>query len=333
MERYVLDLIAGLSQRGVLLRVVTRRLAWPSMQPHGVEFIVLPDWTPFSRINNYVFESRAVSHARLDWPIIGISRVPGGAKLAIVGGTHLGHLQNKGRLQPGLFDRLTIGHEKALYRGACSIVAHSERVRQEIIHHYDVEADRVITLYPPVDTTVFSLAARNGREALRQHIGVGPDELMLLFPSNNHTLKGADLILSALDGFDSRIRLVVVGKDALNHPRVINLGFRRDMPALYASADASILASKYEAFGLVGPESILCGTPVLFANTVGAIEVLSDAACVRFERTVNSLRAALASVLLRFEAETLALAEPGLHIHYPYSLDAHIDALMSQLLP
>ena len=331
MERYVLDLISGIAGRGIPLRVITRRLAWPGPQPKGVEFVVLPDRTPFSRFNNFHFEVRAGRYVQSGWPTIGISRVPGGADLAIVGGTHLGHLMDKGKSRPGLFDRLTIRHERALYRSAHCVVAHSERVRQEIIQHYDIEPEKTITLYPPVDTTHFSLAARGEREAMRQQIGVKQDELLLLFPSNNHALKGADLILKALDGADARIRLAVAGKVPLNHPGVINLGFRSDMPALYGAADAAILASQYEAFGLVGPEAILCGTPVLFADTVGAVEVLSDMACLRFERTVDSLRATLAKALARFDAGMLALNEPAEHILYLYSIDAHLDALVERL--
>lgn len=331
MERYVLDLIAALSRRGIPLRVITRRLDWPGEKPRGVDFVVLPDRTPLSRLNNYLFEARAIHHTRTDWPTIGISRVPGGADLAIVGGTHIGHLQDKGKKRPGLFDRLTIRHEKALYAGARCIVAHSERVRQEIIRHYGRAPDQVITFYPPVDTRAFSLAARDNRAALREQLGVASDQLLLLFPSNNHALKGADLILSALEGMEPRIRLAVAGKAPLAHPNVINLGFRNDMPALYAAADATILASKYEAFGLVGPESILCGTPVLFANSIGAVEVLSETACLRFERTVGSLRAALSCALEQFDAGKLALDTPEQHIRYPYSIDAHLDALLQRL--
>ncbi len=331
MERYVLDLISGIAGRGIQLRVITRRLAWPGPQPRGVEFVVLPDRTPFSRFNNFRFEVRAGRYAQPGWATISISRVPGGADMAIAGGTHLGYLKDKGKSHPGLFDRLTIRHERALYRGAHCIVAHSERVRQEIVQYYEIEPEKTITLYPPVDTTLFSLAARVDRESLRQQIGVKQDELLLLFPSNYHALKGADLILKALDGADARIRLAVAGKVPLNHPSVINLGFRRDMPALYAAADAAILASKYEAFGLVGPEAILCGTPVLFANTVGSIEVLSSIACLRFERTVDSLRAVLAEALARLDAGTLVINKPDAHINYPYSIDAHLDALLERL--
>lgn len=330
MERHVLDLIAYAAQRGIAMRVITRHLSWPGEVPANVEFIVVPDRTPFARLNNHFFETRAFARCRNDWPCIAVSRTPG-AQLAIVGGTHLGHLLDRGKQASGFFDRHTVARERALYQQAKVIVAHSARVGEEIARHYGVEREKIVALYPPVDTAIFSLAARAGRDAMRHALGISPAQLLLLFPSNNHALKGADLILQALHDFEPRIRLAVAGKTPLNAANVINLGFRQDMPALYAAADAVILASHYEAFGLVGPEAILCGTPAIFATTVGAVEVLSDSACLRFERTVPALQTALSQALERFDAGTLSLAEPSQHIHYPFSLAQHFDAVFNLL--
>jgi len=331
MERHVLDLIAYAAAQNIPSRVITRQLEWPGAVPRGVEFIVMRDKTPFSRLNNYLFESRAFRKCRTDWPSVGISRAPG-PELCIVGGTHLGHLFDRGKKRIGFFDRATVTREKALYRQAKRIVAHSAKVAGEIVKHYGVTSDKLVTLYPPVDTKQFSLAARSSRAEIRQALGIAPSDLLLLFPSNNHTLKGADLILEALEDVDPRIRLAVAGKTPLNVPKVINLGFRSDMPALYAASDAVILASHYEAFGLVGPEAILCGTPAIFSNTVGAAEVLSEHACLRFQRNVPALRAALHSALARFDAGTLSLLDnPGQHIHYPFSVPQHFDVLFGLL--
>lgn len=331
MERHVLDLITYAAAQNIPSRVITRLLQWPGVVPRGVEFVVMHDKTPFPRLNNYLFESRAFSRCRTDWPSVGISRAPG-PELCIVGGTHLGHLLDRGKKRISFFDRLTVTRETALYRKSKRIVSHSAKVAGEIVKHYSVDPDKVVTLYPPVDTEQFSLVARASRAELRHALGITPSEFLLLFPSNNHSLKGADLILEALENADPRVRLAVAGKTPLRAPKVINLGFRKDMPALYAAADAVILASHYEAFGLVGPEAILCGTPVIFSNTVGAAEVLSEYACLRFERNVPALRTALNTALARFDADTLRLLEnPGQHIHYPFSLSQHFDVLFALL--
>ena len=143
--------------------------------------------------------------------------------------------------------------------------------------------------------------------------------------------ESTDLILEALSRMDKPFVLAVAGRKEINHPKVLNLGYRENMPALYAAADASILASKYEAFGLVGPESICCGTPVLFADTIGAVEVLSQPACFRFSRTVESLCVTLETVYAKFRAGTLPVEKPDTHIHYPYSLHAYLDEIIRMI--
>lgn len=66
------------------------------------------------------------------------------------------------------------------------------------------------------------------------------------------------------------------------------------MATAYNAADYTILASSYEPFGLVGVESVLCGTPTIFADTMGCTEVLSQRACRRFSHSdPESLRSIL----------------------------------------
>lgn len=332
MERYVVDLITGLSRIGLHVRVVCQRVNWTGEPLLGVEFVVLSPKTPWARLNTWWFEKHALHLCKAEWPVISISRVPG-VDIAIVGGTHLGHIQDRGKKYLGLFNSMTAKRERKMYAGATKVVAHSGKVAQEIIKLYSVEPKKVTTLFPPVDVATFSLTARLERAKLRQQLGILDEDLLLLFPSNNHVLKGAALILEALKGWGPRIRLVVAGKSPLKAEGVINLGYRNDMAQLYAAADAVILASRYEAFGMVGPESVLCGTPVLFAEGVGAAEVLSEWACLRFKRTVPALRAALTAVMNRHVAGTLQIEDPANHIHYPYSVDQHLAALLTCLAP
>ena len=326
MERYVSDIVKAIHRRNIPLRVICRRSRWSGAPDDNLQIVALPDRTPFPRLNNALFEARASKYCHPEWTTIGISRVPAKVDMAIAGGNHIEYLRRKEK-KPGFFHRRTIRNEATFYERAGIVVAHSEETRREIIRHYGTQA---ICIYPPVDTDTFSLAAREKRERVRAEIGIG-NRMMLLFPSNNHSLKGADLILEALRSFAGKIVLAVASKAPIHDPNVINLGYRTEMPALYAAADATILASKYETFGLVGPESVLCGTPAIFPETVGASEILSGPACIRFERTVKGLTEALSATFAKFASGDLPLENPGQHIKYAFSIDAHIDALLANL--
>ena len=65
---------------------------------------------------------------------------------------------------------------------------------------------------------------------------------------------------------------------------VIELGFCKNMPELYRAAGFTIMASLYEPFGLVGIESILCGTRVVFSDNMACTEVMNENAGFFFSR-------------------------------------------------
>lgn len=332
MERYALDLIENLSARNIPLRVIARKINWPGIAPSHVEFVKVPDFTPFSRLNKHLFDVTASKYINGAWPTIGLTRVSDPTDIAIVGGTHKGYLNAINKQQHGIFDYLTIKRESSFYKNAKCIVAHSRQVGQEVIDHYQIDKNKLHIIYPPVSFSSFSLTARKEREQIRKELGVQDDQILLLFPSNNHDRKGLDLILTALEKSDERFILAIASRKAVTHPRVINLGFRNNMPALYAAADAAILASKYEPFGLVGPEAVLCGTPVILANTVGATEVIAEPACARFQLTSESLTEALEKFLkMQKGEEPLVITQPDQFMPQITDVDQHCSELLKRL--
>jgi len=72
------------------------------------------------------------------------------------------------------------------------------------------------------------------------------------------------------------------------------LGYLEDMEAAYRAADFTILGSFYEPFGMVGPESILCGTRLIFEERIGCLEVIDQSVVETFSvRDVDSIRNAI----------------------------------------
>lgn len=300
-----------------------------------IELVRVPARFPYAlsqRFANWDFENRAARFCREGWKTISASRVPVPVDMAISGGTHLAHLVKKGKAHPSFTDRLVMNHERSFYSQARVCVAHSLMTRDEILALDVAAPEKVVCLFPPVDTTRFNLGTRAYRERIRSSWGVSEKDFVLLFPSNNHELKGADLILSALDALDdSGAVLAVASRRPIEHPRVLNIGFRTDVEKCYAAADATILASRYEAFGLVAVESILCGTPALLSEFCGATDALAEPGCVKFPRTVEGVVEAVSAARERHRAGTLALSDPEASVRYPYSLEKHVEALLELL--
>lgn len=332
MERYALDVVGQLLAQGIPVHLVCQRAQLPMDWRERVTLSILKKRTPLNRLNALLYEWLAPRHLVTGWPVLSISRVAVPGQIAITGGTHKGHLKRKGRNggNPwGLLARMTVSHEQCQFDSAQTVVAHAAAIAQEVEQDYGISRNKIRTLYPPVDTERFSLAVRAQRQALRASLGVRDDQFLLLFPSNDHERKGAPLILEALKAFHGKVVLAVASRHPLPGDGVLNLGFRQDMPELYGAADASILASRYEPFGLVGPESVLCGTPCLLARSVGATEVLGEPGCWAFDLNATSLKAQLQALVARFDAGGTALPDPLACFRYDPSLAHHVADLLA----
>ena len=338
MERAVVDMICGFAAKGIPVRGIAMRTdisVFPENLRDKIELIRVPakfPWNLSQRFANWDFENRAASFCKPGWKIISASRVPAPTDMAISGGTHLAHLQKKGKKKPSLTDKMTMAHEVALYSQAKICVAHSQMTRDEIVALNATSPEKVICLFPLANIEKFNLSTRNSRHEIRQKWNVSNKTFVLLFPSNDHVRKGGPLILSALDALDDPdIVLAVASRHPINHPRVINIGYTPEIEKYYAAADASILASRYEPFGLVGVESILCGTPTLLSEFCGAVDALSEPGCIKFKHTTEGLCKAILTAKKRKEEGFLFLDNPDSSIHYPFSIEKHIDALLNLL--
>ena len=103
--------------------------------------------------------------------------------------------------------------------------------------------------------------------------------LTFLFPSGGHKTKGLPELLSAFDQLDpEKYELLIAGQKTNRHlpPNTRFVGYVNNLAPLYSAVDFMILPSHYEAFGLVVPEALACGTPVIVTRVVGAAELLSE---------------------------------------------------------
>jgi glycosyltransferase involved in cell wall biosynthesis len=95
--------------------------------------------------------------------------------------------------------------------------------------------------------------------------------------------------------------------------RVIRTGFvpDEDLPAIYSLADALLLPSLYEGFGIPVLEAMACGCPVITSTTGCTPEVAGDAALLVNPRDVDAIAGAIRRVL-RDSALRAQLIERGL---------------------
>lgn len=284
----------------------------------------LQDYRFFRRV-----ESRPVASGAIE---LSLARLR--VKDAVIcGGTHRGYLAHTRKI-PGPFDWLQVWMETAAYRAARVIVSHSDLCTRELRERYGVPAQTIVTLYPPVDQRFEAKGGKESVAVLRRRLGLPLDRVVFLFPSMGHRRKGLQIIRRALEGLPEPVLLAVAGKPPgiRRGAAVQALGYIEDMAAAYRAADFTVLGSSYEPFGLVGPESVRCGTRLIFEQEIGCLEALAPEAAFTFStQDPDSLRQALSEAVAMARLGLHRLEDPKRFFRYDASPKAHARALLASL--
>lgn len=201
--------------------------------------------------------------------------------IAICGGVHPEVVKRVSRssLLRWFHDKIEIAFEKKMFATVPIIMAHSKTIAREITNNYEVAEDKIKVLYPPIDIDKFFPADPQTVKETCAKFNISANKLTFLLPSCGHKCKGLQQLLLAFNQLDpDRFELLVAGGRL---PRKIPanvryIGYIDNLAPIYSAVDFTILPSHYEAFGLVIPESLQCGTPVITTREVGAAELLSD---------------------------------------------------------
>ena len=331
IERYAMTLVRGLHERGIRPTLIakafdTRLPEYGWITPVHTSVKAAP-----GQLRDLFFDWRiGRAKRRLGlFPLIGCNQTRW-SDIGICGGTHPGFLEAMGQ-RATLNDRWKIALERAHFEASQRIVAHSARMRDELARHHGIASDKITLLYPPVDGERFSTVDASARAALRAALGLPDDRAVFLLASTGHRRKGLDLLTEFFARTELPATLVIAGRPMSGSiPNVRHLGYRSDIENVYRAVDFTVMASRYEPFGLVGVESVLSGTPVLLADDAGCAEVIRAPAQLPFSvARPASLQASVAAAVERWRAGAHRLAAPRELLGYDPRVAVHVDALLT----
>lgn len=198
----------------------------------------------------------------------------------IVAGVHRAFKKALGKRFFGLSDWLQAWMDGRCYAAPGMMLPASDMIAEQMVAWHGADRDRMTMLYPPTNPTRFHAGLKARKAEFREKHGLDPHKFTFVFISANHWLKGLDILLAAFELLPpGQAELIVVGPQGL--PRVVPgvraIGFIAETEELYAAADCTLLASRYDAFGQVITESLLCGTPVIVSAMTGAKAVVGPA--------------------------------------------------------
>lgn len=186
--------------------------------------------------------------------------------------------------------------EREVIGVANRIVAATQAEMAQLFWLYQADRDKIDIVPPGVDTSHFYPIPE---DEAKEFIGIQPCDRLLLYVGRIEPLKGIDILLEAIAMMvhnGVKVCLSVIGGDPSLDPIVEDnemarlqalreeyglgdmvafLGKRGQdtLPYYYSAADAVVVPSHYESFGMVALEAMACGTPVV-ASQVGGLAFL-----------------------------------------------------------
>lgn len=196
-------------------------------------------------------------------------------------------------LRPWKADQLGSGYllsswiERTAVETADRVIAVSRGMRDDILHHFRVDPDRVVVIHNGIDPERFR---RTGaRDALERH-GVRPP--YVLFVGRITDQKGIFHLLDAAPRLPAGVQVVLCAsapdtpeiearlrRAVAGHPNVLWINAMvpvDEVVQLYSHAAVFACPSVYEPFGLINLEAMACETPVVASAVGGILEVVED---------------------------------------------------------
>ncbi len=186
----------------------------------------------------------------------------------------------------------TLTEEEVIARSDC-VVASTPFEFDDLMDHYSADPARLCTSPPGIRHDLFQ---PGDKEAARMWTGLdrGPN---ILFVGRIQPLKGVDIAINALSMIEDdsahfiviggpsgsngeaeldRLRQLAVDTDVAGRVHFIPPVPREQLAAFYQAADAVVMPSRSETFGLVAAEAQSCGTPVVAAAVGGLPFIIED---------------------------------------------------------
>ena len=259
--------------RNVGVEVLLSAVSFPS---RGKSFVFLKYLLLFSRTLRLLFLPFDLVHVHYIYPpgLLGlmvkcIRRVP------LVVTSHGGDINDMAE-RNGINKFFTA----VILKFSDAIITVSEDIKKKIVARYAIPTEKVRVINMGVNSKIFKPFPREEPE----------EKIILLFVGRLERVKGLDIILESLLYLPQEVHLLVIGegrekgkykrfvRDKGLQKRVEFLGGfpQEKLPFMYSQAHLTVIPSREESFGLVGLESMSCGTPVIASSRGGLTEYIKD---------------------------------------------------------
>lgn len=294
-ERYLQTLIQHLKNAGHEIHIFSHQ--WSGEE--GVIFHkvnILPFTSFLSAITFDENVAKAIKREKVDC-VISLERTTCQDIYRAGEGCHAEWLQIRSKTEP-FYKKLSfkinplhialLNLEKRLFKNTKLIIANSKMVREQIIRHYAVPEEKIMTIYNGVDLARFNPESKEKwRKNVRNNLNIPEDLKVLLFVGSGFERKGLKTLIHAMPLIKGNIKTLIIGKgdtskyralaERLGVPdKIMFLGTQKEIEKFYASSDLFVLPTLYDPFSNATLEAMASGIPVITTKNNGASEPIEN---------------------------------------------------------
>lgn len=170
------------------------------------------------------------------------------------------------------------------------VVANSQRVKEEIIAHYGLPAEKICVIYNGIKIDHFPYVSEADRKRVRGSLRLSEDDVLVLFIGSGFERKGLLYLIRAiklLKDTGKKVKLLVVGKGRQYayskearrlgvEGSVVFAGPAKSVLPYLAAGDVFCLPSIYDPFSNACLEAMAAGLPVITSRANGANEIIIE---------------------------------------------------------
>ncbi len=196
-----------------------------------------------------------------------------------------------------------------LARRVRKVLTVSHYSRRRLIETLGLAPDRVAVIYPGVDPAQFHPAPEIGLAETLSRAGLSRPYLLFLgsLAGSKNLARLVQAWQQAAPAFPEVVLVIAGRQGPIFRNGLRGLQFRQlkllgpvaeeDLASLYSGAEAFVLPSPWEGFGLTALEAMACGTPVIAADRGALPEVVGEAGVLVNALEIESLADAICKVL------------------------------------
>ncbi len=173
---------------------------------------------------------------------------------------------------------------KKKFRAACNqadlVIAISKQTKDDIVNFFGIKEEKIRLVYQGCNPQFYSACSQNQKQAVAQKYGL--PQKYILYVGTIEERKNLNTIVRALSPMPKDLHIVALGKSTKYMEKVtaeinrLKLNDRVkfihksdfcDLPAIYQQAQAFVLPSVFEGFGIPVLEALNSKIPVITANT------------------------------------------------------------------